>query len=82
MTALIDLVVAADTDVSTFLYRRVDTERIGAIGHSLGGYTVLGLAGGRASWREQRVRAVLGLSPYVAPYHQPHAELSVDVPAL
>lgn len=82
MTALIDRLVAADSEASSFLHRRVDVERIGAIGHSLGGYTVLGLAGARASWRDRRVRAVLGLSPYVAPYLQPHAEVSVDVPVM
>lgn len=82
MTALIDLLVAADADRSAFLHRHVDDGRIGAIGHSLGGYTVLGLAGARTAWREPRVRAALGLSPYVAPYLQPHAEVSVPVPVM
>jgi predicted dienelactone hydrolase len=39
------------------------------VGHSLGGYTVLGLAGAWASWSAQPApRAVLALSPYVAPF--------------
>jgi predicted dienelactone hydrolase len=46
----------------------IDPMSIGAAGHSLGGYTVVGLAGGWASWLDTRVRAVLGLSPYVMPF--------------
>jgi dienelactone hydrolase len=47
---------------------RADLSRIGLVGHSLGGYTVLGLAGGWPSWRLAGVRAVLALSPYVQPF--------------
>jgi predicted dienelactone hydrolase len=46
----------------------VDRNRIGIAGHSLGGYTVLGLAGGWASWKDPRVKAVLALSPYCSPF--------------
>jgi len=45
-----------------------DLHRIGLAGHSLGGYTVLGLAGAWPSWKDNRVKAVLALSPYCAPY--------------
>jgi len=48
--------------------RRVDLTRLGYIGHSLGGYTVVGLAGGWPSWRTPGAKAVLALSPYVQPY--------------
>jgi predicted dienelactone hydrolase len=41
---------------------------VGLIGHSLGGYTVLGLAGGWPSWRRPEVKAVLAWSPYCAPF--------------
>jgi dienelactone hydrolase len=47
---------------------RVDLNRLGYIGHSLGGYTVVGLAGGWASWKMPGVKAVLALSPYTEPY--------------
>jgi predicted dienelactone hydrolase len=47
---------------------RIDAQRIALAGHSLGGYTVLGLAGARPSWRDVRVKAVLALSPFCAPY--------------
>jgi predicted dienelactone hydrolase len=47
---------------------RVDLGRLGYIGHSLGGYTVVGLAGGWASWKTTGVKAVLALSPYTEPF--------------
>jgi predicted dienelactone hydrolase len=46
----------------------IDRSRIGLAGHSLGGYTVLGLAGAWPSWKDARVKAVLALSPYATPY--------------
>ena len=46
----------------------IDSNRIGLAGHSLGGYTVLALAGAWPSWKDQRVKAVLALSPYCAPF--------------
>lgn len=49
--------------------RRVDFSRIGLAGHSLGGYTVLGLAGSWPSWKLPHVKAVLAMSPYAEPYN-------------
>ena len=46
----------------------VDAKRVGLAGHSLGGYTVLGLAGAWPSWRDKRAKAVLALSAYCNPY--------------
>ncbi len=50
------------------LGRAVDPGRIGLMGHSLGGYTVVGMAGGWQDWNLPGVRAVLAFSPYVLPY--------------
>jgi predicted dienelactone hydrolase len=47
---------------------RVDLDRLGLVGHSLGGYTVLGLSGAWPSWTLPGVKAVLALSPYTNPY--------------
>lgn len=60
---------------------RVDLGRLGYIGHSLGGYTVVGLAGGWASWKTPGVKAVLALSPYTQPYlvHRTLGGLSAPV---
>jgi dienelactone hydrolase len=46
----------------------VDPTRIGLAGHSLGGYTALGLAGGWETWKRADVKAVLALSPWCEPF--------------
>jgi len=46
----------------------IDLRRVGLAGHSLGGYTALALAGAWPSWKDGRVKAVLALSPYCAPF--------------
>lgn len=60
----------------------IDTSRIGAMGHSLGGYSVLGLAGAWKSWKDPRIAAVLALSPYVKPFLLHQRLRSVDVPVM
>jgi len=82
LVALLDRLQVLDTDPDSFLHRRLDLSRIGAVGHSLGGYAVLGLAGARAAWREPRIRAVAGLSPYTAPYLLPGNFGSIDIPVM
>ncbi len=47
---------------------RADFTRLAYVGHSLGGYTVLGLAGAWPSWVSQPPKAVVALSPYVGPF--------------
>jgi dienelactone hydrolase len=46
---------------------QIDWSRLGLMGHSLGGYTVLALAGAWPSWKIEGVKAVLALAPYVHP---------------
>jgi predicted dienelactone hydrolase len=46
----------------------VDPRHIGIAGHSLGGYTALGVGGGWPSWRDDRIKAVLALSAFCTPY--------------
>jgi predicted dienelactone hydrolase len=61
---------------------RIDFSRVGYVGHSLGGYTVLGLSGGWSAWgRAPGVRAVLAMSPYLEPFlaHETMGGLSVPV---
>jgi predicted dienelactone hydrolase len=45
-----------------------DWQHVGLVGYSLGGYTVLGVAGAWGSWKDGRVKAVLALAPYTAPF--------------
>jgi predicted dienelactone hydrolase len=48
--------------------RAIDWQRLGLAGHSLGGYTVLGLGGAWPSWKLDNVKGILALSPYDQPY--------------
>lgn len=61
---------------------RIDFNRIGLVGHSLGGYTVLGLAGARESWRMPGISAVLALCPYGLPYTRHHTLGGIEAPAM
>jgi predicted dienelactone hydrolase len=60
----------------------IDSQNIGVAGHSLGGYTVVGMAGGWANWVDSRIRAVLALSPYVMPFQVRQTLRSVHVPLM
>jgi predicted dienelactone hydrolase len=61
---------------------RIDSSRIGAAGHSLGGYTVFGLAGGWDSWKDSLVKAVLVFSPYLSPYNVQNRIKRVNIPVM
>lgn len=73
--------LTARVSADALLRRITDPTRVGAIGHSLGGYTVIGMAGGWPSWKTPQVTAVLALSPYVLPFlaHGTLARLQVPV---
>jgi predicted dienelactone hydrolase len=63
--------------------KRLDFSRIGYVGHSLGGYTVVGLAGGWRTWaKPPGLRAVLALSPYVEPFVHHRTMSGVSVPIM
>jgi predicted dienelactone hydrolase len=64
----IEVLLDAVLKEKTFAGVAVDGARIGIAGHSLGGYTALGLAGGWKSWKDPRIKAVLALSPYCGPF--------------
>jgi predicted dienelactone hydrolase len=61
---------------------RVDWSKVALAGHSLGGYTVLGLAGAWPSWRLPGVKAVLALSPYVLPYMRSGSLAGLGIPVM
>ena len=64
-----DVEALLDFALSHAPYRSaIDPARIGLMGHSLGGYTVLGLAGGWPQWRDTRFKAVLALAPFSTPF--------------
>jgi predicted dienelactone hydrolase len=60
---------------------KIDWSRVALAGHSLGGYTALGLAGGWPSWKLPGIKAVLALSPYCQPYIQ-RRSLDINVPVM
>lgn len=85
LIGLIDVLCAAGDPVDApwqMLRDSVDCSRIGAIGHSLGGYVALGIGGARRDWRDPRVRAVVALSPYSAPYLEAGPAAGPWVPVL
>ena len=49
---------------------------------TLGGYTVLGLAGGWASWKDRRIKAALALSPHCSPFFAKGDLGTMDVPMM
>ena len=60
---------------------RIDPSRLGLVGHSLGGYTVLALGGAWPGQKLDGVKAVLALSPYAQAFlsHDTLSGLAVPV---
>jgi predicted dienelactone hydrolase len=59
-----------------------DWNHVGLIGHSLGGYTVLGVGGGWKRWKDPRVKAVLALSPYTNPFIEQKTLSGIGAPVM
>jgi predicted dienelactone hydrolase len=75
-----DVVAALRVDAR---YRSIaDPSQLGLIGHSLGGYTVLGLAGAWPSWRLPGVRAIVALTPYTLPFQRSEGLRQLSVPTM
>ncbi len=65
------------------LYHNVaDLERLALVGHSLGGYTVLGLGGAWPSWQLPGVRAIVALTPYSMPFQQSEGLRHIAAPIM
>jgi predicted dienelactone hydrolase len=64
-------------------YRNVaDLGRLALVGHSLGGYTVLGLGGAWPSWQLPGVRAIVALTPYSMPFQQSEGLRHITAPIM
>ncbi len=63
LRSVLDFVLANPT-----LAPHVDVARIGGAGHSLGGYSMMAMAGAWPSWTDARYRAILLFSPYSTPF--------------
>jgi predicted dienelactone hydrolase len=82
MAALLDYLLELNGKKGTYLHEHLDAEKVGACGHSLGGYTVLGLAGAWESWRDARIKAVLALSPYSMPFLGQGSVAEINIPVM
>ena len=60
----------------------IDVRRLALVGHSLGGYTVLGLGGAWPSWRLGGVRAIVALTPYLLPFEPSEGLRNISVPIM
>ena len=60
----------------------IDTDRVVLIGHSLGGFTVLGLAGASPTLKMDEIAAVVALAPYAGPLLTDGAVGRISVPVL
>jgi predicted dienelactone hydrolase len=60
----------------------IDFARVGAIGHSLGGYTAMALGGAWPDWKMAAVKAVLAFSPYSAPFNLQQSVKTMTVPVM
>jgi dienelactone hydrolase len=61
---------------------QVDSSKLALVGHSLGGYTVLGLAGALPGTKPNGLRAVVALAPYLWPYANGGTPGAITVPVL
>lgn len=77
MTAVISGMLSSGT-----FKKSIDRNNIGIAGHSLGGYTALGLAGGWNSWRDSRIKAVLAMSPYAMPFIAHDTLKNIRIPVM
>jgi len=60
--------VLDDLPYSIFAQYITDFSSIGCMGHSMGGYTCMGLAGAWASWTRHEIVALAALSPWHKPF--------------
>lgn len=78
-----DVLFAVASLLDDRMYKNyVDTDHMGLVGHSLGGYTVMGIAGAWLSWKDKRFKAVVALSPYLGPFLSARTIGRIDIPIM
>jgi predicted dienelactone hydrolase len=68
ITALLEQILEWNKSADSPWHDHVDESLIAGMGHSLGGYTMLGMAGGWPAWKEPRFKAVVLFSPFSHPF--------------
>jgi predicted dienelactone hydrolase len=81
VTLLDELLVWSDTPGHRF-EGRIDADAIAAMGHSLGGYTAMGLAGAWPSWRDERIKVAVLHSPFVHPFRENGDLGNITIPVM
>lgn len=61
---------------------RIDWDHVGIMGHSLGAYAGLALAGAVPGWKMEGIDAVLAMSPYCTPFIYRGGLEQVEVPVM
>lgn len=74
--------VLAGLKVDPIWSKKLDFTRVALVGHSLGGYTVLGLAGAWPSWEIPNLKAVIAWSPYSQPFLLQKSVGKIDIPVM
>lgn len=82
IVALLDYLLEQNRSKDSPLHDHIDLNLIGGMGHSLGGYTMLGLAGAWKSWHEPRIKALVVFSPFAQPYAVNGKLNSVSIPVM
>ena len=82
IVALLDHLLDENTKAGSVWQGRLNAAAVGLSGHSLGGFTTLGLIGGWQKSTEPRIKAALVLSPYTLPYHEQGNIAGVEVPVM
>ena len=75
-----NVVAALKTDAR--FRERADMTHLALAGHSLGGYTVLGLGGAWPTWTLSGVKAILALSPYSTPFRAKQGLRKLHAPVM
>lgn len=67
---------------SDLFSKYIDFEHVGIMGHSLGGYTAMGLGGAWKSWKNDHIKAVLALSPFSTPFTTKYTVEDITTPIM
>jgi predicted dienelactone hydrolase len=74
--------ILAELKVDPMWSKKINFSQVALSGHSLGGYTVLALAGGWKSWKLPDIKAVIAFSPYSLPLINQKSISDIDIPIM